>query len=103
MVLFKDYNDIYLTRVIPFTANFTRFQNDLNAIRVSGGFDIPEAVYEALYDGATKYTWEAQSRLMILIGDAPPHPKPRGKITKEMTDSAIDERKITVHAMILPQ
>ena len=103
MVLFKDYNDAYLTRIVPFTADFTRFQNDLNAIRVNGGGDIPEAVFEALYDGASKFTWEAQSRLMILIGDAPPHPKPRGKITKEIVDTAVDERKITVHAMILPQ
>jgi len=103
MVLFKDYYDTYLTKIVPFTNNFHRFQNDLNAIRVSGGLDIPEAVYEALYDGAFKFSWEAQSRLMILIGDAPPHPKPRGKITKEMTDNAIKERKITVYPMILPQ
>jgi len=103
MVLFKDYNDTYVTRVVPFTTNFLRFQNDLNAIRVSGGFDIPEAVYEALYDGATKFIWEAQSRLMILIGDAPPHPKPRGRITKEMADTAVKDKNITVHAMILPQ
>ena len=103
MVLFKDYNDSYLTKITPFTNNFSRFQNDLNAIRVSGGFDIPEAVYEALYDGATKFAWEAQSRLMILIGDAPPHPRPRGKITKNMVDNAVEERSITVHAMILPQ
>jgi len=103
MVLFKDYYDTYLTRVIPFTADFTRFQNDLNAIRVSGGGDIPEAVYEALHDGATKLTWEAQSRVMILIGDAPPHPRPRGRITKAMVDSAASERNIKVHAMLLPQ
>ena len=103
MVLFKDYNDIYLTRIIPFTTNFSRFQTDLNAIRVSGGFDIPEAVYEALYEGAVKFPWEAQSRIMILIGDAPPHPRPRGKITKEMVDNAIKEKGLTVHTMILPQ
>jgi len=103
MVLFKDYYETYLTRIIPFTEDFTRFQNDLNAIRVQGGGDIPEAVYEALYDGATRFTWEAQARIMILIGDAPPHPRPRGRITKEMTDNAVNERNITVNAMILPQ
>jgi len=103
MVLFKDYNDLYLTRIVPFTADFTRFQNDLNAIRVSGGLDIPEAVYEALYDGAVRFEWEAESRIMILIGDAPPHPRPRGRITREMADNAVNERNITVHAMIMPQ
>ena len=103
MVLFKDYYDTYLTRVVPFTSDFSRFQIDLNAIRVMGGADIPEAVYEALYDGAVKFQWEAEARVMILIGDAPPHPKPRGKITKAMANNAALERKIKVHAMLLPQ
>jgi len=103
MVLYKDYSDIYLTRAVPFTSDFARFQRELNAIRVTGGGDIPEAVYEALHDGATGFTWEAESRIMILIGDAPPHPRPRGRITKEMVDNAVMERDITVHAMILPQ
>jgi len=102
MVLFKDYYDNYLTRVIPYTTDFARFQQELNAIRVQGGGDIPEAVYEALYDGATRFSWEAEVKIMILIGDAPPHPRPRGRITKAMVDSAVDERNIKVHAMILP-
>jgi len=102
MVLFKDYYEVYVTRIIPFTNNFTRFQRDLNAIRVQGGGDIPEAVYEALHEGATRFTWEAQARIMILIGDAPPHPNPRGKITKAMVDRAVGERNIKVTAMILP-
>jgi hypothetical protein len=103
MVLYKDYYDEYLTRVVPFTSDFARFQRDLNAIRVRGGGDIPEAVYEALYDGATRFTWEAEARIMLLIGDAPPHPKPRGRITKAMTDSAVEDRNIKVHAMLLPE
>jgi len=103
MVRFKDYNETYLTRVIPFTSDFRRFQNDLNAIRVHGGGDIPEAVFEALYDGATKFTWQAEAKIMILIGDGPPHPTQRGRISKAMVDSAVAERGLTVHAMILPQ
>ena len=103
MVLYKDYYDEYLTRVIPFTSDFNAFQRTLNAIRVGGGRDIPEAVYEALYEGATKFPWENESRLMILIGDAPPHPRPRGKITSEMVDAVIAEKDIKVHAIILPQ
>ena len=102
MVQFKDYNELYLTRTVPFTSDFARFQRDLNAIRVGGGGDIPEAVYEALYDGAIKFNWQASARIIILIGDAPPHPRPRGRITKVMVDEAVKERGLTVHAMILP-
>ncbi|MDR1352626.1 MAG: VWA domain-containing protein [Treponema sp.] len=103
LVLYKDYNEEYLTRVIPFTRNFEAVRRNLNNIRVRGGRDIPEAVYEALYDGVTKYSWEAESRLIVLIGDAPPHPRARGRITQEMVDQAVAERGIKVNAIILPQ
>lgn len=103
MVLYKDYYDEYLTKIIPFTSNFNLFQRDLNAIQVRGGGDIPEAVYEAIYDGAVKFSWEAESRIIILIGDGPPHPRPRGKIVKNMSDNALSERGITAHTIILPQ
>jgi hypothetical protein len=103
MVLYKDYYDEYLNRVIPFTSDFSRFQRTLNSIRVGGGRDIPEAVYEALYEGAVQFPWQAESRIMILVGDAPPHPRQRGKITKEMTDREVAERGIKVNAIILPQ
>ena len=103
MVLYKDYHEEYLTRIIPFTKDFNVFQRNLNSIRVSGGRDIPEAVYEALHDGATKFAWEGEAKMLLLIGDAPPHPRPRGKITKEMVDKAIADKGLTVHAIILPQ
>jgi Mg-chelatase subunit ChlD len=103
MVLYKDYYEDYLNRVIPFTSTFNDFQRILNNIRVGGGRDIPEAVYEALYEGATKFPWQAESRIMILVGDAPPHPRQRGKISKEMVDGEVESRNIKVNAIILPQ
>jgi Mg-chelatase subunit ChlD len=102
MVLYKDYYDEYLNRVIPFTGDFEVFQRNLSSIQVRGGGDIPEAVYEALYAGASKFNWEAESRLMILIGDAPPHPRQRGSISKAMVDEVVEKHGIKVHAIILP-
>ena len=102
MVLYKDYYDEYLTKLIPFTKDFGSFQRSLNAIQARGGGDIPEAVYEALYDGAEKFTWAAESRLLILIGDAPPHPRPRGKITGEMVYQKAEEKDIKISAILLP-
>jgi hypothetical protein len=103
MVLYKDYYDEYLNRVIPFTNDFPRFQRTLNGIRVGGGRDIPEAVYEALYEGAIQFPWQAESRIMLLIGDAPPHPRQRGKISKDMVDREVAGKGIRVNAIILPQ
>jgi len=104
MVLYRDYPpDIYLNRVIPFTRDFSLFQRNLNAIRAQGGGDIPEAVYEALYEAAAKFPWAAESRLIILIGDAPPHPKPRGKITREMVYQMAEEKDLKISSIILAQ
>jgi hypothetical protein len=94
MVFYKDY---------PFTNDFDLLQKNISSVRVSGGGDIPEAVYEALYAGATKLSWEADKRIMLLIGDAPPHPRPRGAITKQMADREAANRGIELHAIILPQ
>jgi hypothetical protein len=103
LVLYKDYFEEYLNRVIPFTSDFDGFLTTLNAIRVGGGRDSPEAVYEALHEAAVKFPWEAESRLIILIGDAPPHPRQRGRISKTMVDQAVAERGLKVNAIILPQ
>ena len=101
MVLYKDYFDEYVTQVHPFTRDFNLVQRNLNAIRVRGGGDIPEAVYEALYDAADKFPWFAETRLIILAGDAPPHPRPRGKITREMVFQKTEDRNISISAILL--
>jgi len=103
IVFYKDYYDDFINRVFPFTRDFDALQKSISGVRVSGGGDIPEAVYEALYAGATKLSWEAEKRIMLLIGDAPPHPRPRGAITKQMVDREISNRGIEMHAIILPQ
>ncbi|MDR1221105.1 MAG: VWA domain-containing protein [Treponema sp.] len=103
MILYKDYGETYITKTVPFTSDLNRLQRSLLDIKTGGGRDIPEAVYEALYEAATNFRWQAESRLVILIGDAPPHPRPRGRLTKEMTATALDARQIKVSAIILPQ
>lgn len=103
MLLFKDYFDEYLTKPIDFTTDFNLFQRNLNAIQVRGGGDDPEAVYEALYDGAIKFPWTAESRQLILIGDAPPHPQPRGKITRDMVYQKAEEQDLSISAILLAQ
>ena len=103
MLLFKDYYEEYLTKVIPFTSDLNQVERSLNGITPRGGKDIPEAVYEGLYDAAVKFPWAAEKRLIILIGDAPPHIRQRGKISKEMARDAALERNITIYPIILPQ
>jgi hypothetical protein len=103
MMLYRDYFDEYVTSLVPFTSDMKTFQKNLNSITVAGGRDIPEAVHEALYEAATKFPWQAGERLIILIGDAPPHPRPRGKITKDMAYSAVLDKNIKIDLIVLPQ
>lgn len=102
MVLYRDYYESYLTRPVPFDTDFSSIKRVLDTVTVYGGRDIPEAVHEALYAGVTSFDWKAETRLLVLIGDAPPHPKPRGKVTKEIVVNEAKVRGIQIHTIILP-
>ncbi len=104
VVLYKDYDEEYITDVFPFqVGGVETVQRILDHIRVFGGRDIPEAVYEALYAGIKSYPWAAESRKIILVGDAPPHPRPRGKVTKEQVYAEAEALSIELYTIILPQ
>ncbi|MDR0409255.1 MAG: VWA domain-containing protein [Spirochaetaceae bacterium] len=103
IVLYKDHFDDFVTKLIPFTNDMKDFKKSVEGITVSGGRDIPEAVHEAIYDAAVEFPWEAERRKIILIGDAPPHPRQRGKISKEDAYYAVRNRNIKVDAILLPQ
>ncbi|MAG13060.1 MAG: hypothetical protein CMN78_00505 [Spirochaetales bacterium] len=103
IVFYKDYMEQYVTRIMPFEPDLSKAQTVLDSIRVFGGRDIPEAVYEALYAGIHGYPWGAAVKMIILVGDAPPHPKPRGRITKDMVYDDAKELGVELHTIILPQ
>ena len=102
LVLYKDYFEEYVVKDYVFTPDVGKFLGQVQAVKVGGGRDIPEAVYEALYEALTAYAWTAETRLVILIGDAPPHPIPRGKIDKSMVEAAAAKFGVEVDTIILP-
>ena len=103
MVLYRDYHEDYLTRVRPFQNDLSGVQGVINRTTVFGGRDIPEAVYEALYEGVHAFPWMAEDRKLILIGDAPPHERPRGRVTKEMVYEDAGTLGVEITTIILPQ
>ncbi|MDR0643866.1 MAG: VWA domain-containing protein [Treponema sp.] len=102
IVLYKDYRDEYLTKTISFTKDIATLQKELNKITTGGGKDIPEAVHEALYE-ALKFPWSTNSRFIILIGDAPPHPRPQGRITEQMVVDTSARKNVKIYTIVLPQ
>ena len=113
LLFYRDYGDTFKymdlpVKVFPFTSNFTSFSKNLNSIRIYGkeGGDIPEAVYEAMYAACEFYSWRVTAqKKIILIGDAEPHPKPRGtgKYSKDYVMGIAESRKIKIHSILLPK
>ncbi|HET7838390.1 MAG TPA: vWA domain-containing protein [Rectinemataceae bacterium] len=103
LMLFKDYfPDEYITRKVPFMTDIDRFDSYIKGLRAFGGGDIPEAVHEALYAAATEFDWKATKRIIILVGDAPPHPVPKGSITFGSVVGAAMAKDIEIDALIEP-
>jgi hypothetical protein len=102
LVFYKDYNDDYLTKSYPFETDVEPIQEMLDKVVVRGGRDDPEAVFEALYTSVVSFVWESQSRIIILVGDAPPHPEPRGDVTEDMVYENANNLSIIINTIILP-
>ena len=103
MVLYRDYHEEYVTRIRPFQTDFKTVQSVINRTTVFGGRAIPEAVYEALYEGLHGFAWSADEKQIVLIGDAPPHERPRGRVTKDMVYDDARSLGVEITTIILPQ
>ena len=103
LVLYKDYYEDFLVKTAcGFTRDVEAFSTSLSSFSARGGRDIPEAVYEAI-DSALDLPWRDNAeRRIVLIGDAPAHPKPRGKVTREGIEEKARELNVQVDAIILP-
>ena len=76
MVLYKDVEDEYRTRLIPLTSDLELFQKQLNLVEASGGGDSPEDLQAALDDTIHSIDWNKSDngvRLAFIVTDAPPH------------------------------
>lgn len=69
----KGKDEDYLIRGVPLSRDYYRAINFLNVIRAGGGGDTPEAVLEALQAGLRQDWGKEARRVLVLIGDAPPH------------------------------
>lgn len=91
----------YVTQLSPLTRKVGEFRDSLRKLRAVGGGDIPEAVFEGISQAMIRGGWRLGSRrVIILIGDAPPHPEQNGlrKILRLVGDWRKNAQG-TVHAM----
>lgn len=113
LILYRDYIDSFRHKGLPlklydFVDNLDDFMKPVNQLKITGleGGDVPEAVYEALYGAIQYYDWDVNAqKKIILIGDAEPHPSPRGttiKCTFELVDSLAKQKNILIDTIITP-
>lgn len=112
LLYYRDYDE-YVSgaykelpvHIFDFGKDFNNFSMNLNSITAYGGGDTPEAVYEAIFAAADGFNWrEGSERRIILIGDAEPHPEPRGTglYSKEYVMNLASQKGIKVTTILLP-
>jgi hypothetical protein len=102
-VFYRDYMEDYLTRVVAFSSDLDQVQKDLDQAQAAGGGDIPEAAVEATWAGLTSFRWTAVNKVLLVIGDAPQHPAPRGNVTEAMVRDRARQDGVEVEMLMLPQ
>ncbi len=101
IVTYRDHGDSedYLTRGVPLSRDVYRSVNFMQRIHAGGGADEPEAVFDGL-KAAVGQKWQRNSRrLVILVGDAPPHKKTNSKI-QGLVRRFASNGKSFVHAFV---
>ncbi len=74
MVLYRDKDDKYRTKVIPLTADLDSFRASLESVRAGGGGDTPEDLQSALKKTMRDVQWNEDGlRLGFVITDASAH------------------------------
>jgi len=74
MVLYRDIEDEYVTKIVPLTDNLKMFQIELEKVTADGGGDWNEDLQAALKDSMKEIKWNSDGiRLAFIITDAPPH------------------------------
>jgi len=91
IVFYRDHGDAYVVKPFPFTSNADALSRAIRGIDAKGGADQPEAVYDALVTALTKQKWSSSHyarRIVVVVGDAPPHPDTMGDIEKMVRAAA---------------
>ena len=76
LVAYRDIGDNYVTKTFDLTTDIQGLYGDLLQFKAKGGGDWPESVNEALMVATSQLSWSYghnTTRIMFLVGDAPPH------------------------------
>lgn len=92
-------SEAYLTRGVPLSKDIYRSVNFMQLIFAGGGADEPEAVLDGLQEAINQKWLPSSRRLVVLVGDAPPHRNTERKIQNLVRKFAGNGRSF-VHAFV---
>lgn len=112
VVEYRDHppQDTMVYQVHAFTDDLQKAQKTIMGLKANGGGDAPEAVLDGIVAACNELAWWQHSRrLMVLVGDAPPHGVgaggdafsqgcPCGETIASVTRLA-EERRVTIHSL----
>lgn len=100
LVTYRDRGrEQYLTRDVPLGFDFWRIANFVQYVSAEGGGDLPEAVHEGLQAAFAQRWQPGARRVVVLAGDAPPHPEDMKALLLQVGAFAQDGHSF-VHALI---
>jgi hypothetical protein len=102
LVAYRDIGDDYVTKKFELTTDIQDLYASLPELKARGGGDWPESVNEALQVATTELAWTDEphtTRIMFLVGDAPPHMDYRQDTKYPEVVRMARQRGITVNAV----
>ena len=100
LVLYRDLDKGESTQLFGLTNNWAQFAENLTAVTAVGGGDYPEDVNNGLYQAVTSMDWQSEAtKLVILLGDAPPHSANSAYPSLDETAVIAMERSITIYTI----
>jgi len=101
LIFYRDYGEEFLTRIYDLTDDLKYIDYLIGRISIKGGDDVPEALYEGIFE-LNNLSFKSKNRIVFLIGDAPAHPTPRGKITYNDAVETLKKTNVKFNTICLP-
>lgn len=98
VTLYRDRGEEYLVRMHRMTRDARKLTRVLARTTAKGGGDYPEAVYEAVYATLDQHPWLRGHKVIVLVGDAPPHRDTMASL-KQLITRGVEEKNLRAHCL----
>lgn len=97
-VLYRDIGDSYITKKVEFSDSIDDISKSIKRFSAYGGGDKAEPMYEAIDRALKVFDFEAQTKLIVVVTDAPA--KVIGLATLESTSALAKEKGVTLDILL---